>query len=237
VIGPETIAELQDRIVALAQKRQVVRGRKMRVDTTVVESNIHYPTDSGLLNDATRVLTRTTKQIEQRVGGLKRKVRDRKRSVRKRVIAIAHALRHKGTEGELQRKQEYRKLPRLTRQILNDSRRVLQEVEALPPRRRKGVMGLGERLEVMVDQVRRVVRQTKARVFAGLTQFPDKLVSLFEPHTEIIRKGKAGKPNEFGKLVAIQEAENQIITHYEVYESGPVISTCCFRRWKWIAAS
>jgi IS5 family transposase len=221
VIGPETIAELHDRIVALAQERHVVRGRKMRVDTTVVESNIHYPTDSGLLNDGTRVLTRTMKQIEQKVGGLKRKVRDRKRSVRKRVIAIAHALRHKGSEGELQRKGEYRKLLRLTRQILNDSRRVWQEVEALPARQRRGVSGLGERLEAMADQVRRVVRQTKARVFAGLTQFPDKLLSLFEAHTEIIRKGKAGKPNEFGKLVEIQEAENQIITHYEVYEERP----------------
>jgi IS5 family transposase len=221
VIGPERIAELHGRIVALAQQRGVIRGRKMRVDTTVVESNIHYPTDSGLLNDGTRVLTRTMKQIEQKVGGLKRKVRDRKRSVRKRVIAIAHALRHKGVEGDLQRKQEYRKLLRLTRQILNDSRRVLQEVEALPARRRRGVSGLGERLEEMADQVRRVVRQTKARVLAGLTQFPDKLFSLFERHTEIIRKGKAGKPNEFGKLVEIQEAENQIITHYEVYEQRP----------------
>ena len=56
-IGPEVIAELHDRIVALAQKQGVIRGRKMRVDTTVVESNIHYPTDSSLLNDGTRVLT------------------------------------------------------------------------------------------------------------------------------------------------------------------------------------
>ncbi len=73
----------------------------------------------------------------------------------------------------------------------------------------------------MAEQVRRVVRQTKARVFEGLTQFPGKLVSLFEPHSEIIRKGKAGKPNEFGKLVQLQEAENQIITHYEVYDERP----------------
>ena len=103
----------------------------------MVESNIHYPTDSGLLNDGARVLTRTMKKIEQKAGGLKRKVRDRMRSVTRRVIAIAQALRHKGEEGELKRKQEYRQLLRLTRQILNDSRRVLQEVEALPPRRRK----------------------------------------------------------------------------------------------------
>ncbi len=220
-IGPGTIRELHDRVVALAQQRRVIRGRKMRVDTTVVESNIHYPTDSGLLNDGARVLTRTMKKMEQKVGGLKRNVRNRMRSVTKRVIAIGHALRHKGVEGELKRKKEYRQLLRLTRQILNDSRRVLQEVEALPAARRKSARGLGERLEAMADQVRRVVRQTKARVFAGLTQFPDKVVSLFEPHTEIIRKGKAGKPTEFGNLVELQEAENQIVTHYEVYEERP----------------
>jgi len=224
-MGPETLGELHERIVALAQRRRVVRGRKMRVDTTVVESNIHYPTDSSLLNDGARVLTRTMQQIEQSVGGLKRKVRDRKRSVRKRVIAIAHALRHKGIEGEQKRKREYRQLLRLTRQILNDSSRVLKEIEVLPSARRRGVRGLGERLEAMAEQVRRVVRQTKARIFAGVTKFPDKLVSLFEPHTEIIRKGKAGKPNEFGKLVQLQEAENQIITYYEVFEERPADQT------------
>lgn len=174
-----------------------------------------------MLNDGTRVLTRTMKKIEQKAGGLKRKVRNRMRSVTKRVIAIGLALRHKGPEGELKRKEQYRQLLRLTRQILNDSRRVLEEVEALPACRRKPVSGLGERLEAMADQVRSVVRQTKARIFAGLTQSPNKLVSLFEPHTEIIRKGKAGKPTEFGKLVELQEAENQIITHYEVYEERP----------------
>jgi len=220
-IGAETIREMHDQIVALAQERGVIRGRKLRVDTTVVESNIHYPTDSGLLADGTRVLTRTMKQIAQKAGGLKRGVRNRMRSVTKRVIAIAYALRYKGTEGELKRKKEYRQLLRLTRQILNDSERVLLEVEALPSRRRSGVRALGERLGAMADQVRRVVRQTKARVFAGVTQFPDKLVSLFEPHTEVIRKGKAGQPNEFGKLVQLQEAENQIITHYEVYAERP----------------
>src|SRR6516164_6681525 len=98
VIGAKTIAELHDRIVALAQERGVIQGRRMRVDTTVVETNIHFPTDSGLLSDGTRVLTRTMKKIASKAGGLKRKVRDRTRSVRKRVIAIAQAVRHKGMD-------------------------------------------------------------------------------------------------------------------------------------------
>src|SRR5215813_1809805 len=81
--------------------------------------------------------------------------------------------------------------------------------------------GLRANLETMMERVRSVVRQTKGRIFGGLTKLPGKLVSLFEPHTEIIRKGKAGKPNEFGKLVQVQEAENQIITHYEVFDERP----------------
>ncbi len=69
--------------------------------------------------------------------------------------------------------------------------------------------------------MRQVMKQTRARVFDGLTQMPGKIVSVFEPHTEIIRKGKASKPTEFGKLVQVQEAENQIITHYEVFDERP----------------
>jgi IS5 family transposase len=65
------------------------------------------------------------------------------------------------------------------------------------------------------------VKQAKARIFEGVTQPPGKIVSLFEPHSEIIRKGKASKPTEFGKLVQLAEAENQIVTHYDVFEQGP----------------
>jgi IS5 family transposase len=219
-VGPEAVRELHDRVVAIAQQRQVVQGRRMRVDT-VVESNIHYPTDSGLLADGARVLTRTMKKSEQKAGGLKKKIRDRKRSVIKRVITLGHALRHKGPEGEQKRKREYRELLQITQRILGDARRVMEEVGLLPRRRRAGVRGLCRQLETMVDRVRGVVRQTKSRVFGGLTKLPGKIVSLFEPHTEIIRKGKAGKPNEFGKLVQLQEAEHQIITHYEVFEQRP----------------
>ena len=220
-IGPETMRELHDRIVALAKERGVVQGRKLRVDTTVVESNIHYPTDSGLLNDGARVLTRTMKQIEQKAGGLKRKVRDRTRSVTKRVIAIAHAMRHKGTEGELKRKREYRQLLRLTRQILNDSRRVLARSRSSTRTSPQGCAWTGRRAGSHGRSGAPSGAADQGASVRRLTQFPDKLVSLFEPHTEIIRKGKAGKPNEFGKLVELQEAENQIITHYEVYEERP----------------
>lgn len=220
-LGGEVIAELHRRLVEIAQEKGVIQGRKLRVDTTVVETNIHYPTDSSLLGDGARVLTRTMKKIEKQAGKLKRKVRNRTRSVSKRVIAIATASRHKGEEGERKRKKQYQELLRYTRQILNDAKRVLAEVEAMPAQKQKPLGGLRKHLAEMAGRVRQVVRQAKARVFGGITQMPGKIVSLFEPHSEIIRKGKASKPTEFGKLVQVQEAENQIITHYDVFESRP----------------
>lgn len=221
-LGGEVIVELHRRLVEIAQEKGIVKGRKMRVDTTVVETNIHYPTDSSLLGDGARVLTRTMKKIEKRADGkLQRKVRDRTRSVNKRVIAIATASRHKGPAGEEKRRKEYKELLRYSRQILNDTRRVIAEVEEMPARKRRSLNGYCEQLRGMADRVRQVVRQTRARVFDGLTQLPGKIVSLFESHSEIIRKGKASKPTEFGKLVQVQEAENQIITHYDVFDHRP----------------
>ena len=217
-LGGEVIAQLHERLVAIAQEQGVVKGRKMRVDTTVVETNIHYPTDSSLLGDGARVLTRTMKKVEQQTGKLKRRVRDRTRSVNKRVIAIATAGRYRGEAGEQKRRKEYRGLLRLTRQILNDTRRVIGEIEHW---RKPGLRALRQQLGVMSERVRQVVKQAQARVFDGVTQLPGKIVSLFEPHSEIIRKGKASKPTEFGKLVQVAEAENQIVTHYDIFDQRP----------------
>jgi len=220
LIGPEVIEELHKRIVQLAQAYGVTRGRKLRVDTTVVETNIHYPTDSSLLGDGTRVLTRTMKKIELKAGGLKRKVRDRMRSVRKRVLAIALSTRHLGPEGAARRKKQYGELLSLTRKTVNQAQRIIEEVKEGPRPRRISLRSLVESLATMTGRVKQVMKQTKLRIFAGVTK-QEKIVSVFEAHTEIIRKGKASKPTEFGKLVKIQESENQIISHFEVFAERP----------------
>src|SRR6202049_4037249 len=225
LIEPKVIEQLHQRVVEVAQERGGTQGRKMRVDTTVGESKIHYPTDSSLLGDGTRVLTRTMKKIESKSGGLKRKVRDRMRSIGKRVLAIALSTRLLGPPGEERRKRQYRELLSLTRKVMNQAKRVLQEVQEAPRQRRAPLEGLAHSLETMIGRVRQVVKQTRIRIFAGDTKSPEKIVSVFEPHTEIIRKGKASKPNEFGKLVKIQEADNQIVTAFEVYAERPADST------------
>jgi transposase, IS5 family len=217
-LGPEVIEQLHGRIVKLAREHRVIRGRCLRVDTTVVETNIHYPTDSSLLADGARILTRTMKRVRETVGGLKTKLRDRMRTMRKKALRITLSAKQKDDRAEERRRRTYREMISVTRNIVNQAKRVIEEVNQ---RRRPQLKALRQQLQTMIGRVEQVIRQTKARVFGRNTHVTEKLVSVFEPHTEIIRKGKANRPTEFGNLVKIQEAEQQIITHYEVFPERP----------------
>jgi transposase, IS5 family len=161
------------------------------------------------------------KRVEQKVGGLAQRVRNRMRSVRKKVVAIALSSKQRGPEGEERRKRLYSELLTVARKVVRQAGRVTKEIQVLSRRRQGRVKTLLPRIETMSERVRQVIRQAKARVFGGNTKVADKIVSVFETHTEIIRKGKANKPTEFGKLVKIQEAEHQIITDYEAFERRP----------------
>lgn len=228
-LGPEVIEKLHQRVVTMAQEQKVVEGRKMRVDTTVIEKNIHYPTDSSLLGDGVRVLTRAMKRIAAITGAAGAKLRDRSRSVRFRILEIGRAARSKNDAGKEKLKRGYGNLLAAVSRVVGQAKRFSQEIatgiktsgQAL---QQAALQGLRQELETMAPRVRQVMQQTRARIFGGDTHAPQKLVSLFEPSTEVIRKGKASKPTEFGKMVKIQEAENQIITAYTVYEQRPADS-------------
>jgi len=225
-LGPEVIEKIHARLVALAREHKVVTGRRRRVDTTVVETNIHYPTDSGLLGDGVRVLTRLMKKVTAIAGQVGTKLRDRKRSVRRRLVEIGRASRSKGKAGKEKVKTVYRRLVEVTTRVVGQAKKFSAEIgqgikRAAEVLQQAALQGLQRELDTMLARVQQVIRQTKGRVFGGNTHVEGKLVSLFEPDTEIIRKGKASKPTEFGKMVKIQEAENQIITAYEVYEQRP----------------
>lgn len=228
-LGPEVIEQIHQRVVEMAVENKVVQGRKMRVDTTVVETNIHYPTDSSLLGDGNRVLTRLMKKVTTLAGAVGTKMRDRSRSVKLRVLDIARAARSKAPQSQEKLKLAYRKLLESTGRVVGQARRFSQEI-ADGVKRAAGCMqqaaleGLRQEIDAMLPRVKQVIQQTKARVFKGDTHAEGKLFSIFEESTEVIRKGKAGKPNEFGKMVKVQEAENQIVTHFEVYEQRPADS-------------
>ena len=227
VLDGATLKRLLERLVAVASERRVVRGQRLRVDTTVVETNIHYPTDSTLLADGVRVLTRTLKRLRTAATDGVVRLRERTRSVGRRVFAIAPLSRQAG------QKPVKARMPQLYQQLMGHTRAVVRQGETAVRQVARGtvrgiglaqvaVEGLAQPLRETSGLVRRVLAQTRARIIKGDTHYPDKLLSLFEPHTEAIRKGKAVKPTEFGKLVKIQEAEAQFITDYEVCEwRGP----------------
>ena len=225
-IGPRVLRQIHDRMVKLAQDKGVIAGARMRVDTTVVESNIHYPTDSTLLGDGVRVLIRTMKKITDIVGVVGTKLRDRSRSVKRRLFEIARIARAKGPLNQDRMQQRYRGLLDTTSRVVGQAKRFSKEISEGVKRsvdvlQQIALDGLRAEIDWMVPLVRRVMQQTRARVFGGNTRFEGKIISVFEPSAEVIRKGKAGKPNEFGKMVKLQEAENQIIVDYEVYARRP----------------
>lgn len=219
-LGPEVVEAVHKRLVGIASERKLVGGRKLRVDTTVVETNIHYPTDSSLLGDGIRVLTRTMQRLSTAAKGAGEKIRNRMRSASRRVMEIARASRSRGKGAEDKRQHAYRRLLTITGQVVRQAERTSVSVSK-KTRRTQRVRQLQQELDRMTGLVRHVMKQTKARIFGSDTHYTGKIVSVFEPQTEVIRKGKASKPTEFGKMVKIQEAENQIITSYEVYEEKP----------------
>ena len=225
-LGPEVVKEIHKRLVMKAKEEKVIKGRRMRVDTTVTETNIHYPTDSGLLGDGLRVITRVVERIEKVVGETKTKIRNRLKSVQHRMIEIGKAAAQRGEKAQEKRKEIYRKLMRTTRRVMTEAKAAIdnasKKMKKETDRRKRTVVDkLIKEAEEMIGLTEQVLKQTRARVIRGKTHYEQKLVSVFETATEVIRKGKASKPTEFGKMVKIQEAENQIITDYEVYDTRP----------------
>ena len=225
-IGPDMVKKAHQRVVKIAAEKQAAAGRKMRVDTTVVETNIHYPTDSSLLGDGVRVLTRVMKKVEKVAGQVGTVVRDRTRSVKLKVLAIARASRNKTENGKEKLKKAYSGLLDATSRVVGQARKFSQEItEGIKTGGSTILIKAKKQLDETIPLVKQVLRQTRERILRGNTRCEGKLVSIFEPHTEVIRKGKANKPNEFGNLIKIQETENQLITDYQVLEKRPADST------------
>lgn len=221
-MGSEAIESLHQRMVAIAVEKKVVEGRKLRVDTTVVETNIHYPTDSTLMGDGVRVLTRVMKRVAAAAGEAGTKFRDRSRSVKRRILEIAYAARNKNEKGQAKMKAAYGKLLEATSRVVGQAKKFTAAIAEQARQNGQAVLQKAkQQLDEMIPRVQRVMKQARARVLEGNTRSENKIFSVFEPDTEVIRKGKASKPTEFGKMVKIQEAENQIVIHCEVFDQRP----------------
>jgi hypothetical protein len=244
-VGPVVVKQIHERIVQIARDHRVAQGRRMRVDTTVVETNIHYPTDSSLLGDGVRVLTRTMKKITGIAGAAGTQLRDRSRSVKWRVLEIARAARAKGRQSGEKLAQAYRRLLEATGRVVGQAKRFATEIgdgvkRAADTRRQVVLEGLRRELESMVPRVRQVMRQTNARVFAGDTHAENKIVSLFEPSTEVIRKSlpsrkrgaRPASPPNSAKSSNCRRRRTRSSSPTKSTIGGPATRTCCLPRSK-----
>jgi IS5 family transposase len=220
------VRALNEHLIAVARQRQVVQGRSYRQDTTVCETNIHHPTDSSLLQDGVRVLQRLAGHAAEVVPAVGR-MRDRAKAVRNRVLEITRAARSRGEQSQQRRERSYRGLLRIVRPVVTGAARSAARLGDRRVTRHLGweeelaAKALKADLDTMGERVERVIRQTRARVCRGITDWPGKLLSLFVPRTAVIRKGKAHKPNEFGRLIDIVEVENGIVSDYQVLAGNP----------------
>ncbi len=222
-IQPETLHVLLDRVVELARAKKVTRGRKLRTDGTVVETNIHYPTDSSLLGDGVRVLSRTVKKARKILGVAAERsrqlFRDRTRSAKQQVKRILEATRQRGQQAEETMRDAYQHLLDTTQAMVDQARQV---GAALNEQTSQTAQKLAATLETFIPRVEQVLEQTTRRVLQGETvPATEKIVSLFEPETAIIRKGKIAQATEFGRVVWLDEVEGGIISRYAVLEGNP----------------
>jgi transposase, IS5 family len=127
-LGPQVLKQIHERMVRIAHDKGVTAGRRMRVDTTVVETNIHHPTDSTLLGDGVRVLTRLRKKITKIAGAVGTKLRDRTRSVKLRLLAIGRVARSKGPVRQDRLTQHYRGLLDATSRVVGQAKRFSEEI-------------------------------------------------------------------------------------------------------------
>lgn len=222
LVGPETLQELNDRAVELARDRKVTRGRKLRVDTTAVETEIHYPTDSGLIGDGVRVVSRLLRRARGVLGEAASKLtgafRSRVRTIRRLSQQLHRIGRRKGEQGREALKAAYTRLIETAERTGAQGERVL---EALKRSGEKGAERLAGRLGEFLPRLTRGIDQARRRVLQGESvPAQEKLLSLFEPHTQIIPRFKAGKPVEFGRKIRLDEVEGGIITGYAILEQG-----------------
>ncbi len=228
LLSPAVTAEIHQRVVRLACEQGVAQGQKLRTDTTVVESNVHYPTDSSLLGDGIRVLSRSLQRIAAECKGGALEVVDHGRAVKHRLLEISRAAKCLTQANPQRMRDSYQKWLALTRGVVRQAGDMIQRWA----KKRLKVVGKRLRVEVQIGQLRhflplveQVITQTKKRVLGGDNHVDGKVLSLFEVHTEVIRKGKAHKPNELGRLVRIDEVENGIVSGYQVLTGNPADTT------------
>ncbi len=230
-LRPVTWKKIHRALARHAVSENQITGDRLRLDTTAVETNIHWPTDSTLLWDTYRVLARLIERAREVDAGVVGSGRLHPHRAKREALAITRAAAHKGRRAR-SLKRPYQQLIGRVEGILGWAAGVAHGLVDGVASQRYGAWAHGQ-AEALVEELahfhalgERVVDQARRRVLHG-ESVPqgEKLFSLFEPHTELLKRGKAGKDIEFGHMIQIQQVGEKFITEYEVYEHKPVEHT------------
>ncbi|MFQ5382336.1 MAG: ISNCY family transposase [Dehalococcoidia bacterium] len=228
-IRPATWKAINQLLTEAAVTEGLITGDQLRLDTTAVETNIHWPTDSGILWDVYRVLDRHVQAIRKRHSELVSDKRLHAKKAKRLHSRISRTTRHKTEKSKAERKRHYERLIALVEGILDWLPTLCVRVRCEIARSSLTVsdgLVLQSRVAEIEDVVplgRQAVDQARRRVLLG-EQVPndEKLFSIFEHHTELLIRGKANKDIEFGHMINICQVESKFITDYEVFEKKPV---------------
>jgi len=203
-IGPETVAEMTRALIEVAVREKRFRPRAVRIDSTVIEADIKHPTDTGLASVGVRALAREGRKLARLVGEKRARVRDRSRAMGGKLRAVARTIRRRSGEA----KTEVLTLTKETGELLERSIKEARRLAAVARRRARGrgarsKLAAVRRLEELTDRCEKVARQIRQRI-AG-EKITDRIVLLTDPDARPIRKGKIGKPTEFGYVSQLAE--------------------------------
>jgi transposase, IS5 family len=226
-LTPATLKAINDLIVEAAVKLGLEDGSKLRVDTTVVETDIHHPTDNTLLWDVVRVLTRLLGRLAEalelrRIAGF----RDRSRAAHRRMYEIQRMTSRQRQGAGSRHIATYRALIGIAEEVVASARRALDDTAAMHGKdllTALNIAALREEIAHYCGLGARVIDQARRRVLDG-EQVPtaEKIYSIFEPHTDLIKRGKVRAPVEFGHKVFLAESAKGLITQYDVLKGNPV---------------
>jgi transposase, IS5 family len=223
LIQPKTLEKFNQRITQLAIERKVTRGRKLRTDGTVVESNIRPPSDGRLLADSVRVLARSVSRGRTLLKGAKQKVLEEFEDFTQRAKGISRqigeTLRSKKEAAQTAGRQQYKQLLAMTEQTIDWA---VQTQKQLQKQSRQSARRLAETLTTFIPRARQVIQQATRRILQA-EQVPasEKIVSIFEEHTDIIRRGKESRPVEYGHKIWLNEVEGGLVSHYRILDGNP----------------
>ena len=221
-LTPATLEVINELVVKAAVDLGLENGKKLRVDTTVVETDIHHPTDSTLLWDSVRVVTRLVGNLDELLPHGVPGFTNRNRSARRRMQEIQRM-----TPKERQRQliPKYRALIRTTEQVVGNAREVLRKTERISSidlMTGIAIKAIREQIEHYCGLGDRVIDQAQRRVLdREQVTNEEKIFSIFEIHTDLIKRGKIMKPVEFGHKVYIAESARGLITQYRVLDGNP----------------